>query len=225
MERIKGLIFDLDGVIIDTAKYHFIAWQKLAKAIGGSLPEEQNKNLKGVSRMESLDKILLWNSIGLSEEQKKVLAAKKNSWYQEMISDLSPEDALPGALEFLRSAKEHGFSIALGSSSKNAMSVLKSLKVVSLFDAIIDGTKTTRFKPDPQVFQLGAEALTLSPSQIIVFEDAAMGVKAALSGGFYTVGIGETSDLTSAHFVIPGLEGQHMDLVLERLKKVAKTCQ
>lgn len=225
MKDIKGLIFDLDGVIVDTAKYHFLAWQKLARAIGGSLSEQQNKKLKGVSRMESLDKILLWNSIGLNEDQKQTLAARKNSWYQQMISDLTPEDALPGALEFIRVAKEQGYGIALGSSSKNAMTVLKALKAVSLFDAIIDGTQTTRFKPDPQVFQMGAEALDLAPSQIIVFEDAAMGVRAAISSGFYAVGIGAARDLPSAHFVIPGLEGQRTDLLVERLEKVTKTCQ
>ena len=184
MAEIKGLIFDLDGVIVDTAQFHFLAWQKLARAIGADLSLQQNKKLKGVGRMESLDKILLWNSIGLSEEQKETLAAKKNQWYREMISSLSPKDALPGAREFIEQVKAKKFKIALGSASKNARPVLDALKMTSLFDVIIDGTQTTKSKPDPQVFTMGALELKLAPESIVVFEDAIRGVEAARAVGF-----------------------------------------
>jgi len=161
--------------------------------------------------MESLDLILLWNGIGLTDAHKEILAGKKNAWYLEMIADLQPQDALPGAIDFIHAARSEGYRIALGSSSKNAATVLQALGIENVFDVTIDGTKTTRSKPDPQVFEMCAEGLGLSPEQIIVFEDAAKGIEAALKGGFWTIGIGETKDLEKAHIVIPGLKDYTMD--------------
>lgn len=189
----------------------------MAQAIGADLTLEQNKRLKGVSRMESLDQILLWNGIGLTDAHKEILAGKKNAWYLEMIRDLSSAEALPGAIDFIHSVRSEGYRTALGSASKNAATVLQALGIADLFDVMIDGTKTTRSKPDPQVFELGAEGLELPPRQIIVFEDAAKGVEAALKGGFWTIGIGEAEELEKAHHVIPGLEGYTMDHLTEEL--------
>ncbi|NBB88978.1 MAG: beta-phosphoglucomutase [Bacteroidetes bacterium] len=218
MVEIKGLIFDLDGVIVETSQFHFLAWQKLARSIGGDLSPQQNKKLKGVGRMESLDKILLWNSIGLTENQKETLASKKNQWYQEMISSLSPKDALPGARTFVEQAKAKKFQIALGSSSKNARPVLEALEMTSLFDVIIDGTQTTKTKPDPQVFTMGARKLKLTPDSIIVFEDAIRGVEASRSGGFWAVGVGDKRDFPMAHHVIPNLENCQINSIIEELE-------
>lgn len=221
-EIIKGLIFDLDGVIVDTAKYHFKAWQRLAHSLGGELTKEQNEHLKGVSRMESLDQILKWNRIQLTEDQKQQLAAKKNSWYQELIQDLSPSEALEGAIPFLDDVLNKGYKIALGSASKNAPAILKGLQITSKFDAIIDGNKTTKSKPDPQVFLMGAEAMGLQAEEVIVFEDALKGIEAAQIGGFHTVGVGDSKQLESADCVIPSLGDQSIDVVINCLKKLKK---
>lgn len=217
MTDYKGLIFDLDGVIADTAQFHFTAWQKLAHAIGGQLTLSQYKKLKGVSRMESLDLILLWNSIGLIPEHKHILAKRKNQLYLHLISDLQPSDTLPGVVPFIHEAKEKGFQIALGSGSENARPVLEALDIISLFDVIIDGTQTSRSKPDPQVFAMGAEQMELHPSEIIVFEDGIRGIEAARAGGFTAVGVGAEDDFPSAHLVIPGLKDQHIAALIARL--------
>jgi beta-phosphoglucomutase len=213
------MIFDLDGVIVDTAKYHFQSWQKLAHSIGGELTEKQNQKLKGVSRMASLDKILLWNSIELSEEQKENLAALKNSWYQSKIKQLGPHDGLPGAISFVENAKAMGFKISLGSASKNAPTILKALQIEHLFDTVIDGNSTSKSKPDPEVFLLGAQALKVKPSQTIVFEDALRGIEAAIAGGFHSVGVGDSDLLNIADFVIPGLGEVSVEEVINRMRE------
>ena len=218
--EIKGLIFDLDGVIADTDRLHFLTWQKLIHGIGGQLNETQYKKLKGVSRMETMDLILLWNSIGLIPEHKEILAKRKNQWYQQMIADLQPSDALPGAIPFLRRAKTNGYKIALGSASENARFVLEALDIISLFDVIIDGTQTNRSKPDPQVFNMGAEQLNLHPREIIVFEDGIRGIEAALAGGFAAVGIGAEDDFPNAHLVIPGWVDQDLEELMAQMRQV-----
>jgi len=216
MTKYKGLIFDLDGVIANTAQYHFQAWQKLAHAIGGHLSPSQYKKLKGVSRMESLDLILLWNSIGLNPEHKNILAKRKNQLYQHLISDLQPSDTLPGVVPFIQEAKAMGFQIGLGSASTNAKTVLEALELTSLFDVMVDGTQTDLSKPDPQVFTKGAEQMELHPQEIIVFEDGIRGIEAALAGGFTAVGVGAEEDLPKAHLVIPGWRDQDlMELIAQ----------
>jgi len=218
IQHIKGLIFDLDGVIVDTAKYHFQAWQRLAHSLGGELTEKQNEQLKGVSRMESLDQILKWNRIQITEEQKLKLAERKNAWYQDLIRGLNPSEALEGAIVFLDDVIDKGYKIALGSASKNAPAILEGLKITQKFDAIIDGNKTTKSKPDPQVFQLGAKALELSPEEMIVFEDAQKGIEAAKKGGFHAVGVGHEDQLGEADCIIPSLGHQSIDVVINCLK-------
>lgn len=203
---IKGFIFDLDGVLVDTAKYHFAAWKKLAEELGYSLSEKKNEELKGVGRRESLEKILNWGQIELSEDEIQQYMDRKNRWYLEYIDQMPSDEALPGAREFLEEAKKLKLKIGLGSASKNAGLILDKLNIRSYFHSIIDGTKTTRSKPDPQIFELGAEELQLEPQNIVVFEDAQAGIEAARNGGFLAVGIGNAKTLKKAHLTAPGLD-------------------
>ncbi len=212
---IKGCIFDLDGVIVDTARYHFQAWRRLANDLGFDFTEAENEKLKGVSRMESLRLILSWGGVQKSPDEQALLAARKNEWYVELISNMTPDEILPGVKPFLEELKDKGIKTALGSASKNAVAILDRVALTDYFDTIIDGTKTTRSKPDPQVFQLGAGALGLSPAEVVVFEDAEKGIEAALRGGFWAVGVGDATTLGQAHLVIPGFQ----DFTFEKLIK------
>lgn len=218
---IKGCIFDLDGVIVDTAKYHFLAWKRLAQELGSDLSEAQNEKLKGVSRMGSLELILEWGNIQLDEAKKKEWATIKNGWYREYILKMEPDEILEGVMPFLEELKSKGIKIALGSASKNAATVIEQVGLEKDFQIIIDGTKTTRSKPDPQVFELAAEQMGLPPSECIVFEDAPKGIDAALNGGFYAIGIGSPENLGHAHLVIPNFIGQTLETLEEALKMAA----
>ncbi|HHS95094.1 MAG TPA: beta-phosphoglucomutase [Phaeodactylibacter sp.] len=207
MLPISLCIFDLDGVIVDTAKYHFLAWRNLAKGFGYDLTEEQNEKLKGVSRIDSLDLILSWAGIEKSGEEKKLLAAKKNDEYLLLIKNITHRDLLPGVHEFLRQLISLGVKTGLGSASKNAKVILEQLGVSNLFDVIVDGNMTTKGKPNPEVFIMGAAMCLVPPNRTVVFEDAAKGVEAAKAGGMYAVGVGNESDLGEADLVIEGFEG------------------
>lgn len=200
-----GFIFDLDGVIVDTANLHYKAWRRLANMFNFDFDAEQNQLLKGVSRDESLEIILSWGGISLSPDEKTYYANLKNTWYQQEISLLSPSDALPGAIDFLRHCKESGIRTSLGSASKNALPVLEKLKIKDLFDAIIDGNVTERGKPDPEVFLKASMAMGIAPAKCVVFEDAAVGIEAALNGNMLAIGIGNTDILQNADVVYPGL--------------------
>ena len=185
MNKIKACIFDLDGVICDTAKYHFKAWRKLANELGFDFTEEENEKLKGVSRVESLNLILSWGGFEENDEEvKTAMADKKNAWYLDFITHMSPDETLPGVKNFLDDLKKRKIKIVLGSASKNSVTILERIGLMHYFDAIIDGNKTTRSKPDPEVFLLGAQAIGAEPKECIVFEDAEKGVEAALDGGF-----------------------------------------
>lgn len=186
----KGAIFDLDGVLVDTAKYHYQAWKRLANSVGVEFSLDDNEHLKGVSRAESLELILKKGNIEKSAEEKQALMDVKNEWYLDLAAEMNPDEALPGAISFLESCKSKGIKIALGSSSKNAPMILERLGITHLFDAIVDGNVVSKSKPDPTVFLTAAEKLGLAPSECIVFEDAISGVQAAKTGGFYCVGIG-----------------------------------
>ena len=218
MNKIKACIFDLDGVICDTAKYHFKAWRKLANELGFDFTEEDNEKLKGVSRVESLNLILSWGGFEENDDEvKAAMADKKNGWYLEFITHMTPDETLPGVKNLLDDLKKRGIKIVLGSASKNSMMILERIELVHYFDAIIDGNKTARSKPDPEVFLLGAQAVGAKPNECIVFEDALKGVEAALDGGFYTVGVGNSDVLDEAHIVIPGFEYIDYGEVLEAL--------
>ncbi|MBT2293188.1 beta-phosphoglucomutase [Paenibacillus albidus] len=202
----KGAIFDLDGVIVDTAKYHYLAWRWLARQHGFDFTEEDNERLKGVSRDRSLEILLEIGKVTVSEAEKKAMADLKNAKYVEYITGMDESELLPGARDYILCLRDAGVKIALGSASKNAAFILEKLSVTSLFDAVIDGTKTIKAKPDPEVFLLACRELRLLPEDCVVFEDAVAGVQAARAAGIHVVGIGNTSQLTEANAVVGGLD-------------------
>ncbi len=202
---IELAIFDLDGVIVDTAKYHYLAWKRLAAELGFFFSEEHNERLKGVSRMRSLEILLEVGGIEKSPEEKEELAARKNEWYVEYITQMDESEILPGALAFLQEAKQAGVKIALGSASKNARLILDRLGLTDLFDCIVDGTVVSKAKPDPEVFSRAAEDLNIAPNKCVVFEDAFAGIEAGRRAGMYTIGVGDPEILHEAHLVIPSL--------------------
>ncbi len=216
MENIEACIFDLDGVIVDTAIYHYRAWKKLANELGFDFTEEENEKLKGVSRVRSLELILEWGGVAKNEAEREELATRKNTWYVEMISQMTPDEILPGAKEFLQACKAAGLKTALGSASKNSMMILEKVGIVPLFDAVIDGNKVSKAKPDPEVFLKGAEELDVAPQQCVVFEDAIAGVEAAINAGMKVVGVGSPSVLGKADLVINGLH----EMSLEKLSSL-----
>lgn len=205
LETMQAGLFDLDGVIVDTAKFHYLAWRELANGLGFDISETQNEQLKGVSRMESLDIILDIGKVTLDDAEKLRLATVKNTRYVEMVGTIDASEILRGAREYLESLRARGIKVALGSASKNAEIILQNLGVRDLFDAVIDGTKITKSKPDPEVFLLGAKAVGVPASACVVFEDAAAGIQAAKAGGMYAVGIGHAENLPGADVVVPGL--------------------
>lgn len=186
----KGAIFDLDGVIVDTAKYHYLAWKELAKELGFDFTENDNERLKGVSRMDSLEILLSVGNITIeSQKEKEQLANKKNARYVEMLGGLNENELLDGAKEYLLKLKSNGIKIALGSASKNAPFILEKLGTTWLFDAIVDGNMITKAKPDPEVFLKAAELLELPPCECVVYEDSQAGIDAAITAGCGTVAV------------------------------------
>lgn len=213
----KSALFDLDGVIVDTAVYHFQAWRRLANELGFDFTEHQNEQLKGISRMESLDLILGWGGKSLSQDEKKVWATRKNEWYLELISHMTPKEILPGVKDFLNELRDEKIKIALGSASKNSRMILNKIDLIHYFDAIIDGNSITKGKPDPQVFLMGAEATGSLPEQCVVFEDAQAGIEAALAGGMYAVGIGDRKTLAKAHVVYASFQDFNLHQLVKDL--------
>jgi len=203
----KACLFDLDGVLVDTAIYHFQAWKNLGTKFGYTLTEEQNEQLKGVSRVESLNRILVWANYTATEEQKSSWLIEKNDNYLALITHMNPSEILPGVLDFLQQIKLAGYKIALGSASKNAEIILSKTGLIEWFDLIIDGNKVTKSKPDPEVFLKGAAGLGFLPTECIVFEDAQAGVEAAKAGKMRAIGIGDADMLSQADKVIPSFEG------------------
>lgn len=206
MPTIQACLFDLDGVIVDTAKYHYQAWRKLANDLGFDLSLEQNELLKGISRMESLDIILSIGKVSLIEEQKISYAIEKNTLYLELCQQMTPDDTLPGVRPFLEELKASSIRIGLGSASKNARVILERIDMLSYFETIVDGNRITKGKPDPEVFLIGANDLNADPAQCVVFEDAVAGIQAAKAAGMFAVGIGEASVLTEADIVVEGFK-------------------
>lgn len=211
MSAIKACIFDLDGVIVDTAVYHFKAWKRLANHLGFDFTEEENEKLKGVSRVRSLQLILEWGGVEKTTEEQSQLADLKNSWYVEMIKEMQPDEILPGAKEFLLMVRNAGLKTALGSASKNSRTILEKVGLLELFDSIIDGNTVSASKPDPEVFLKGALSLGLNPEDCVVFEDAISGVQAALAGGMKVVGIGDAQTLSGASLVVAGLYEMNLE--------------
>lgn len=197
----KGFIFDLDGVIVDTAKYHFLAWQKLAKSIGIDFSHEQNEQLKGVSRVKSLEKILAWGNKTISQDKFNALMASKNDDYLSFIAKMNHEEILPDVPKVLNYLKEQNQPISLGSASKNARQILEKVDLLNQFDAIVDGNDVSKAKPDPEVFLIAAKSLNVNPEDCIVFEDSVAGVQAANTANMISIGIGEENVLHEADYV------------------------
>lgn len=202
---IKAVIFDLDGVLVDTAIYHFQAWHRLAEGLGYSFSIVDNEQLKGVSRIESLELILKWAGLEKSESEKEDLLRHKNQWYLELIEQLSPAHLLSGSLELLKKLREKGIKIALGSASKNALGILQKTGIVGYFDALIDGNAVQLSKPNPEVFLKGAEALGIATADCLVLEDAQAGIDAARAAGMQVIGIGQAENLKGADLVVADL--------------------
>jgi len=197
----KGFIFDLDGVIVDTAKYHYLAWSNLAESVGISFSEDQNEQLKGVSRVHSLEKILAWGNIEISEDRFMELMARKNDDYLVYISNMNEGEILPDVPRILNFLKSNELPISLGSASRNARSILKEVGLLTAFEVIVDGTNVTKAKPNPQVFLRAAEQMNINPKNCVVFEDAVAGIQAANAAGMLSIGIGRPEILHEAEYI------------------------
>jgi beta-phosphoglucomutase len=202
--EMRAAIFDLDGVIVDTAKYHYLAWKRLANSLGFDFTEHDNERLKGVSRVRSLEILLEIGGLTLDEAAKTQIAAQKNAWYVDYISQMDTSEILPGAAEYLQILRARGVKIALGSASKNAPLILDRLGITPLFDVIVDGNKVHHAKPDPEVFLRAASELGIEPASCVVFEDAEAGIEAARRAGMGAVAIGKSNALRNADMVIAG---------------------
>ena len=210
-------IFDLDGVIVETAHFHYKAWKRLAESLDIPFGKQENQKLKGLGRRESIEEILKLGDRDLSEQEIQQLMDKKNGWYQDSIKQLTPDDILEGIPEFLDELQAMDVHLAIGSSSKNAQYILDYLDLTDTFEAVIDGTKIENSKPHPEVFLKGAEAVGVDPEDCIVFEDAASGVEAAQAGGMITVGVGSEEFLGDADLVISGFKDLTPRELLQKL--------
>ncbi|HSJ11562.1 MAG TPA: beta-phosphoglucomutase [Gillisia sp.] len=219
MYKSKGIIFDLDGVIVDTAKFHYLAWRKLANDLGFDISEDQNEQLKGVSRVRSLEKILGWGNVSLSQDNFMEQMAIKNDNYLSYISTMTPKDILPGVQEVLDFFLENNIPVALGSASKNARSILEKTGLYQKFTAVVDGNDVEKAKPDPEVFLIAAARLNVEPGNCIVFEDAQAGIQAANSAGMISIGIGDEDNLKEADYVFADFTQIELNFLEQLLKK------
>ena len=200
----KGFVFDLDGVITDTAKFHYIAWKELGHELGIEIDLQFNEQLKGISRMDSLERILVHGGRenDFTAEQKEALAAKKNQHYVTLLQKLTPEDLLPGVKDFLDQAQALGIPCAIASASKNAPFILEKLGVIDEFDAIVDPATLTKGKPDPEIFVKACELIHVAPDDAIGFEDAQAGIQGIKGAGMYAVGVSTGEALDGADKII-----------------------
>lgn len=213
---IRGFIFDLDGVITDTAEYHFRGWNRLAEEEGLAFTREDNEQLRGIPRRESL--LLILKDREYSEDKILEMMERKNNYYLEFIREISPRDLLPGAKELLEEIRAAGLKNALGSASKNATEVLDRLGIRSLFDAISDGHSVERQKPAPDLFLHAAKQLNLPPAECVVVEDAAAGIEGAIRGGFRSIGLGPWERVGKADAVFPSLSGIRLEHIWTALR-------
>jgi len=206
-------IFDLDGVIVDTAKYHFLAWRKLAAELGITITEKENERLKGVGRMESLNIILSMGGIQITEDEKKKLTAKKNEWFVGYVQGMEQNEIFSGVKELLGELRNNSIRVALASSSKNAKTVINKLGIAEWFEVVVDGTMITNSKPDPEIFLTAAGRLHVAPESCIVVEDAEAGVEAAKSAGMKCIGIGSQQQLHRADKVVDHIEKVNLEML------------
>ncbi|RWW93837.1 beta-phosphoglucomutase [Flavobacterium cerinum] len=215
----KAFIFDLDGVIVDTAKYHFLAWQKIANRLGIEFTHEHNEQLKGVSRIRSLDLILSLGGKEITQEEKDQYLLEKNEDYLEYIINMKEDEILEGVVPVLQYLKDNGQKIALGSASKNARPILEKVSILHFFDAIVDGNDVTNAKPDPEVFLRAAQLVGALASDAIVFEDSVAGVQAANIAGMISIGIGDAKTLHEAQYNFNDFTEIHTDFLQTLVKK------
>ena len=215
----KGFIFDLDGVIVDTAKYHFLAWKKLAKSIAINFTETQNEQLKGVSRVKSLEKILAWGNKSISEEQFALLMGKKNEEYLTYIDKMDTSEILPDVPRVLNYILEEKQGVSLGSASKNARMILEKVELMEKFEAIVDGNDVSNAKPDPEVFLIAAKQIGVAPENCIVFEDSVAGVQAANIANMISIGIGEKEVLHEADYIFKDFTEMSKEFLQELINR------
>lgn len=213
MEKQIGFIFDLDGVIVDTAKYHFLAWRNLANSLGFEFTEEHNELLKGVSRVRSLEILLNIGKVELSDEEKEKFLIQKNTEYLGYVNKMTSEEILPGINELLDYLDANSIKYALGSASKNAPLILEKVGIYNRFTAIVDGNDVSKAKPDPEVFLIGAKKLNMQPENCIVVEDAIAGVEAANAANMLSIGIGDAKLLSEANYVLADTTGFTTDFL------------
>jgi beta-phosphoglucomutase len=213
---IKGFIFDLDGVLTDTAEYHYRGWKRLADELGVPFSREDNEFLRGIPRRESL--LMILKERQYFEEQILGMMERKNNYYLEFIREITPHDVLPGARELLEEIRASGLKSAVGSASKNAPEVVERLGIANLLDALAHGGSVERQKPHPDLFLHAADQLKLEPAGCAVVEDAAAGIEAARAGGFRSVGLGPGERVGQADVVFPSLEGVQLNTLLKALK-------
>lgn len=219
MSKYRGIIFDLDGVIVDTAKFHYLAWRKLANDLGFDITLEQNEQLKGVSRVHSLEQILKWENKTVSKSDFEHLLITKNEDYLERISGMTEDDLLPGVKKVLDYLTENNIPFTLGSASKNARPILKNLKIYDRFEAIVDGNDVQKAKPDPEVFLIASEKLNMDPEDCIVFEDSVAGVEAAKRAKMMSIGIGEEEVLSGADHIFDDFTQIKIEFIKEIVTK------
>ena len=213
MKKEIGFIFDLDGVIVDTAKYHYLAWRNLANSLGFDFTEEQNELLKGVSRVKSLEILLELGKVELSEEKKQALLVEKNKEYLEYVYKMTADEILPGVNQLLTFLEANNIKFALGSASKNAPLILEKVGLIKRFTAIVDGNDVSKAKPNPEVFLIGAQKLSMNPENCIVFEDAIAGVQAANAAKMISIGIGDANVLSEADYIFEDMAAVTTDFL------------
>lgn len=214
--RLDGIIFDLDGVITDTIRFHYAAWQRLAQEEGILFSEQAYDGIRGLSREESLARILKGKTV--DQHHAIQMMTRKNDYFREMMTGLTPEDTLPGVREWISASRRMGMRIGVGSSSRNARDVLHRLELVEAFDAIGDGYTVTNTKPAPDIFLWVAGRLNVSPANTVVVEDGEAGILAAKAGGFWVVGLGKGEVVGQAHLVTASLADVPLESLSERLK-------
>lgn len=217
-EMLKGIIFDLDGVLTDTAEYHYIAWKEMGKKIGIEFGRDFNENLKGISRMDSLERILEYGGKAndYSIEEKEELAYEKNEQYKKLIKQITPADTLPGINQFMKDCKQNKLRLALASASKNGPAILDSLEMTDQFEVIVDPATLKNGKPDPEIFLKAAELLGLSPEECLGIEDAEAGIESINRAEMFSVGVGSAESMKDADLFVESTSELHLERIVEK---------
>lgn len=216
--NIAACIFDLEGIIINTSKYNFLAWKKLAVELGFELSDEYNEKLNGLGSMPAVEILLEIGGIKMEDGEKYAAVNKKNAWYQSYLQKLTADEILPGVYEFLIELKTNHIKLGLGSANKSARMILLRLELLNLFNSLIDGNVILKVKPDPEIFLKVLETLNVRSSECLVFESSASGIEAAHKIGILSAGVGDPNELKSADFIIPGFDNIEWDDILKMLK-------